>query len=1271
MSSFDPSALAFEPAKKRLKNILNDDDLFKKLSATTIEQVWETIKEVQKKPYAEQRMRHLGKIKSFLGKLEAYAATIDTFVQVKPDILALIWGPIRMLLVWTKNAAHFSDAVSAVFEKIGDALPHFIEVAKIFTDSEKLKEALSLFYGDILEFFVIVLVFFNMSRPRLISESIWPRRLEKIDVVVQHLEKHTALLRNEVSLQHIRAEHEARTKALEHFDQTTDFQQLQKFEAMRTQISPQTYYDRLDWLLNRSFNGSAEWLLKDTSFLGWLDTKSHAAPLLWFYGIPGAGKTFLAAVALKKARASHNALFVFASHMHQSSTTARSILQSLTFQLASEYKEAQAVVVESNTRELACSTDYVSELLKTLLAISGPIYIVIDGLDEIEAVERRILLHQLVGLASCPGIRILLSSRAEDDIAQILTTKATGIRVDERNSASIQKYVQQRYRDWIDQCDFDQEAQDKIQTLLAPIATRADGMFLYARIVLDNAEQLTSVEEIERELTVLPRDLNDAYGRIISKINGLPPALRRKARAILGWIGCTSTPMTRYELEQALLIDPASNLCPSVVSSVYFVRICGPILEIVDETPQFVHFTAKEYIFSSAIEGSIREIDARYELTTSILHYLSSDIFQLNISNEQLSADLVAGKYRLQSFASSQWVALVTRSGRDMQHDTSIHTELVDLIIQVLRKLKNDKFEHHETESDLVYHDLDWGDNDISEVISDTWRFRQDDRQTDWTFSNNSTWAVLNPLILSSVSVQTFQKLENLLCTGTKHADKCSCSALLKHYGTHIYRCIYPGCGMSRGFQSRAERNAHVKIHSRPWKCSVSSCFYADVGFSSKQDMYNHRDKEHSSPSRPVQIDLPLGKVSSDELELILLECTYAKRLDQMQKIMSRFSKNYLWSTWSALNLAAKMGSLEMVKILVGTNRLDEKTLFIYNVQAREFLRTIAQGSNVALWRWLLDAFASMDQASYNLAASYLLKTSSDDMYAAWEDFVLSPTCMVGADITEASYSLSPDDFRPAKTLIPLHYKRSILFSVSAFSATSRSAVHEERLVQTWGRLIATLGVPVLNPRFLGWSLTELGRSSKSIRLAKELLRLGAPIDFPRGKSGKIVANEWPPAPRTEVREKDYYERSKKVHRGRTSLHNAMLKTSEASAQLSRFLLEKGANPNYEYAGKRAGDEKGVTVVQKWLGETWDELTKRTNVVRLKRRVREMADSGSGDETGEPNAKRRRTSERGCKTRRAKVVMVISDDDDDDDDDNDDDDDDNDDSDYGVDVSWQ
>lgn len=164
MSTGDASQQAFESAKKSFRKSLKDDALFRDiLETTSIEKVWEAVKAIQAKQDNEKRLRNMAKIRGFLDKLSAYTAVVDTFIQVKPDIMALIWGPIRLLLVWTGHITMFADAITKVMMKIGDALPQFVDVVNIFGDNEKLKAVLALFYKDILDFYAIALEFFNLS----------------------------------------------------------------------------------------------------------------------------------------------------------------------------------------------------------------------------------------------------------------------------------------------------------------------------------------------------------------------------------------------------------------------------------------------------------------------------------------------------------------------------------------------------------------------------------------------------------------------------------------------------------------------------------------------------------------------------------------------------------------------------------------------------------------------------------------------------------------------------------------------------------------------------------------------------------------------------------------------------------------------------------------------------------------------------------------------------------------------------------------------------
>jgi hypothetical protein len=74
-----------------------------------------------------------------------------------------------------------------------------------------------------------------------------------------------------------------------------------------------------------------------------------------------------------------------------------------------------------------------------------------------------------------------------------------------------------------------------------------------------------------------------------------PPIARARARTIIGWIGVSPTPLTVQELEQALAVHAQGVRGTGKVSSrLSIVQLCGPIVEVVDDYVQYVHFTVYE-----------------------------------------------------------------------------------------------------------------------------------------------------------------------------------------------------------------------------------------------------------------------------------------------------------------------------------------------------------------------------------------------------------------------------------------------------------------------------------------------------------------------------------------------------------------------------------------------------------------------------------------------------------------------------------------------------
>jgi NACHT domain len=307
-------------------------------------------------------------------------------------------------------------------------------------------------------------------------EAIWPNQKKKIEVVVSNLQKHAHLMRDEVTILDIKEAQEARVRALAHITETQDFQETQKFQGLKARINPPLYDEPLDWLLNRSQIDGAKWLLRDQIFTHWLDISKRDTTWLWLQGIPGAGKTFLAAAAINHAKKNHRTLFVFVSHTNYKNLMALSVIQSLIFQAVVDNKNLETVLVESSERDLKSNTSHASDLLKSLLLSGGPTYIVVDGLDEIEESERQILLQKLETVVKdCDELKILICSRAEEDITKALGKKAKSIRVDQRNLGSIQGYINTRSKEWMDNCNFDIETESEVLRLLSPLSAHAKG----------------------------------------------------------------------------------------------------------------------------------------------------------------------------------------------------------------------------------------------------------------------------------------------------------------------------------------------------------------------------------------------------------------------------------------------------------------------------------------------------------------------------------------------------------------------------------------------------------------------------------------------------------------------------------------------------------------------------------------------------------------------------------------------------------------------------
>jgi hypothetical protein len=165
MAAVDPAQVAFEEAQQEFRKKLNNSDLYKEiLTTTTVREVQKASRKIQEAAAGKGSMRRLQQIQPFLDRLEKFTGVIEVFIQVKPELLALIWGPIKLLLLYSNQVTTGLQKMADAMEKIGHALPQFHILAGVFKSDEAVKMALVLFYKDVLEFLRINLDFFHKTR---------------------------------------------------------------------------------------------------------------------------------------------------------------------------------------------------------------------------------------------------------------------------------------------------------------------------------------------------------------------------------------------------------------------------------------------------------------------------------------------------------------------------------------------------------------------------------------------------------------------------------------------------------------------------------------------------------------------------------------------------------------------------------------------------------------------------------------------------------------------------------------------------------------------------------------------------------------------------------------------------------------------------------------------------------------------------------------------------------------------------------------------------
>jgi hypothetical protein len=243
------------------------------------------------------------------------------------------------------------------------------------------------------------------------------------------------------------------------------------------------------------------------------------------------------------------ALRAIAAQLFQSRRTEQHILDKFLF-----------VMEEQSGGQVTATSIELVDILRSCFEESGPIWMVIDGIDECKDINGLLkYLLQLLATASCKS---LFLSRPNVYGLMKSTTNDLRFQVNKRCiSRDIRIYVSRLLNELIDDEELFPQDND-VSSLVERLVYGADGMFLWARLMMSylSSPMLTPENRIQTIVHVLlPEGLEQMYERILNMIAQGGHTQQMLARRIFAWLTYSATTLTIRQLHEAITIEEARD----------------------------------------------------------------------------------------------------------------------------------------------------------------------------------------------------------------------------------------------------------------------------------------------------------------------------------------------------------------------------------------------------------------------------------------------------------------------------------------------------------------------------------------------------------------------------------------------------------------------------------------------------------------------------------------------------------------------------------------
>lgn len=309
--------------------------------------------------------------------------------------------------------------------------------------------------------------------------------------------------------------------------------------------------------------------------------------------------------------------------------------------------------------------------------ISTSLTCIIDGGDECRSPtrDRRLLFENMRTLSRSSNgrLKLLLTSRENDSDIENYFGQEKIVTITPADVANdillfIRNRIATTEAQYLRTSPLEAEIQD---TILA----HANGMFLWASLMMDDLEVQESPALVRESLARFPQQLEGFYADNLERICKAHPNLIALAKFIFGWLVDGFRPLTLLELEEARQIQRGQRRLnrdfrpfdlPRTIK-----RACGPLIRIhSNDTVNLSHFSVKEFLISQRSQGPAAFLEGgpaiHKEIAMSCVTYLTLDDFSSDA--KQIYDENLSTTHPLSNYATAYWYSHLFRSS-SMSHE--------------------------------------------------------------------------------------------------------------------------------------------------------------------------------------------------------------------------------------------------------------------------------------------------------------------------------------------------------------------------------------------------------------------------------------------------------------------------------------------------------------------------------------------------------------------------------------------------------------------------